>query len=220
MSKIEIIRRFDEILNKELTDLLQEQDAIAARRRQFMESESVQEHLEKHKGDASLVFSFEMKGDEKKKGGIESITEEESWRIDTKAKNKEEAKAFVGYEGKSGQQTQQGFSGYSANKDSDSKFGGYMAGAGGREELASASYQQGKDTAWCSDCGCGFNRSGSGEVVQDPAIPGHEASAAASKGYGNIGKSSATGQGYTTGSSSKATYGMGPASSSKASYGH
>ncbi|MBI2575160.1 hypothetical protein HYV82_04725 [Candidatus Woesearchaeota archaeon] len=223
MGSMEDLKMFEERLNKELTDLLNEEEAIHARRRLFMESEAVREHLEQHKSsDATLIFGFSSE-DEKKankgKEGIEAITAdaEDGWQWRTAQQKKEEDKKFLGYEANKQQAQGQGFVGYGSNAGGEKGFGGYASA--GQEQLASASYSQGKDTAWCSDCGCGFNRAGSGEVMQDPAIPGHEA-ASSGKGYGAVGKSSAAGQGYSASGSSKLSYGIGSSSSSKANYGH
>ncbi len=220
MGSMEDLKRFEEMLNKELTDLLNEEEAIHARRRLFMEAEAVRDHLEQHKSsDATLIFGFSSDEEKRtKKEGIEAITAdaEGGWQWRTAQQKKEEDKKFLGYEANKQQAQGQGFIGYGSNAGGEKGFGGYESA--GQEQLASASYQQNKDTAWCSDCGCGFNRSGSGDVVQDPAIPGHEADASG-KGYGAIGKSSASGQGYSASSSSKLSYSLG-SSSSKANYGH
>lgn len=220
MGSAEELKRFEDMLNKELTDLLNEEEAIHARRRLFMESEAVREHLEQHKsGDATLIFGFSSDDEKKaKKEGIEAIAADADggWQWRTEQRKKEEDKKFLGYEANSPKAQGTGFVGYGSNAGGEKGFGGYVSA--GQEQLASASYQQGKDTAWCSDCGCGFNRAGSGDVVQDPVIPGHEA-AAAGKGYGAVGKSSAAGQGYSASSSSKLSYSLGT-SSSKVNYGH
>lgn len=218
MPNADIIKRFEEEINKELTDLLNEEEAINSRRRLFMASESVREHMEQHRNsEAMLIFGSGSEQEKKGRQGIEALASDDEWRDwVNKQQKKEEGQKFLGYEANKQQAQGTGFAGYGSNAGAEKGFGGYASS--GHEQLASASYQQDKDMAWCSDCGCGFERTNSGDVMQSSAVPGQESPGYASGGGGK--KSASSGQGYTASSSSKLSYNIGAQASGKAKYGH
>ncbi len=219
----DMVKRFEDEINRELTDLLNEEEAINARRRLFMQSESVREHMEQHKNsEAMLIFGSGSVQEKKGREGIEALASDEEWRDwVSKQQKKDEGTKFLGYEANKQQAHGQGFAGYGSNTGSEKGFGGYASAA--QEQPASASYHQGGDMAWCSDCGCGFERTNSGDVMQSSAVPGQEASGSSGSYAGAGGgrkSSSASGQGYTAASSSKLSYSLGSSASGKVKYGH
>ncbi len=214
MSRYDQIKKADEILSRELSDLLNENESIAAKRRRFMESEEVKKHIEQHKDPNATLFFPEFY---ERKEGIESIAAEHFM----KEKKNDELDFSVKKEGKNKDGIEEGsweadeklqkdakFSGYQSNA-AQGKFSGYISGDNAE---AGDLYGQNKDLALCS-CGCSFEMDGNGNVSTSAAVPGQEGNSS----YGGVSKQG--NEGYSAANTGgKVSYGG--FSSGKVKYGH
>ncbi len=231
------IKLLDEEINRELSDLLTDEAAILARRREFMESEAVRSHMEKH-ANATLVFTnlepvkheglagiasddwMKFRFSQEPKSGVDGLfssspekkAQKQSEESEEISMIKKEAdKKFMGYQ--AAKDNKPGFGGYTGKEAEEASFGGYM---GGQSDKSVASvYGHGGSDAVCSDCGCGFSKQDDGNIVQK-GIPGQEAAAAGV--YGALGAQGQ--QGYSASSGHpKAAYSAGQSNSSRVRYG-
>ncbi|MBI3033726.1 hypothetical protein HYY72_01050 [Candidatus Woesearchaeota archaeon] len=193
MSRIEVLRSLDEEINREISDIIRAEDSVNARRREFMESDAVKSHMERHSQqnvEASLVFpGFDRVAGGAKKKGIESIaSESDEWA------------AFLKEQQKPSDGQGRGVS----YESSQNKGVSYNAG-GGEGGIAYGGFK--RDSALCtaSGCGCEFVADVKGNVTELGVIPGNEG-----KSYSSISKKS--GEGYSASGSGRPSYSLGSAS--------
>ncbi len=200
MSRIDEIRAMHRFLDRDITEIFKEHELAEAKRKEFMQSEAVKEHMAKHEQkheNAALIFSTLQEKQDQQSTGLDAIVKESM----KKPKEEEEFEKEA--------QKQQVFKGYTSNNPA---FGGYNAKKDAGEGM-SYSVSGTAISALCSapGCGCEFTQSSTGSISTKSSIPGHEASYNTGAGQGG------TSQSYSTGSSSQAAYGT--SSSSKVNYG-